>query len=78
MRWKKNKTVKLTYLAGIGSMTAHVAKTGNTLNLLVDSSKMLTLLKGVSALSKGSTTLSAITSLLGNYDGMLIGMKMQK
>ena len=73
----KNKTIKLTYLAGIGSMTAHVAKSGKTLSLLVNSDKLLTVVKGVSALSKNSS-LSAVSSLLGNYNGMLVGMKMAK
>ena len=72
------KTVKLTYLAGLGSMTAHVAKTGNTLSLLVDSDKLLTLVKGASVLSKGSSTLTTISQLLNNYDGMLVGIQLKK
>lgn len=74
----KNKTVKLTYLAGLGSMTAHVAKSGNTLSLLVDSDKLLNVVKGASVLAKGSSTLSAVSSLLSKYDGMYVGMKMKK
>lgn len=73
----KNKTIKMTYLMGIGSMTAHVAKSGNTLSLLMEGDKLLTVVKGISALGKG-TTLSTVSSILGNYDGMMVGMKMSK
>lgn len=71
------KTIKMTYLAGVGSMTPHVSKSGNTLSLLIESDKLLTLLKGASALT-GSSSLSTVSSLLGNYDGMYVGMKLQK
>ena len=73
----KNKTIKMTYLLGIGSMTAHVAKSGNTLSLLMESDKLLTVVKGVSALGK-SSALSTVSSVLGNYDGMMVGMKLKK
>ena len=58
-------------------MTAHVAMQGGKLSLLVDSSKLLAVLKAVSALSSGSTMQTA-SSLLSQYDGMLIGMQMSK
>lgn len=73
----KNKTIKMTYLLGIGSMTAHVANSGNTLSLLMESDKLLTVVKGVSALGK-SSALSTVSSVLGNYDGMMVGMKLKK
>ena len=73
----KNKTIKMTYLLGIGSMTAHVAKSGNTLSLLMESDKLLTVVKGISALGK-SSALSTVSSVLGNYDGMMVGMKLSK
>ena len=50
---------------------------GGKLSLLVDSSKLLAVLKAVSALSSGSTMQTA-SSLLSQYDGMLIGMQMSK
>lgn len=72
-----NKTVKMTYLGGLASMTPHVAKTGGKLSLLIESDKVLSLVKGVSALSK-STSMSAINSILSNYDGLYIGMQLSK
>lgn len=72
-----NKTVKMTYLGGLASMTPHVAKTGGKLSLLIESDKVLSLVKGISALSK-STSMSAINSILSNYDGLYIGMQLSK
>lgn len=73
----KAKTIRLTYLAGLGTMTCHVAKTGNTLSLLMESSKLLTLAKAVSALSN-SSSLKLASSLLSNYDGLYVGLKLKK
>ncbi len=72
-----NKTVKMTYLAGLASMTPHVAKSGSKISLLMESDKLLKLMKGVSALSK-STSASAISSILSNYQGLYIGMQLSK
>lgn len=72
-----NKTIKMTYLAGLGSTTSHLTKSGSTLSLLIDSDKLLTLLKGASALT-GSSSLKTVSSLLSSYDGMMIGMKLKK
>lgn len=72
-----NKTVKMTYLAGLASMTPHVAKSGSKISLLMEGDKLLSLMKGVSALSK-STSASAISSILSNYQGLYIGMQLSK
>lgn len=73
----KNKTIKMTYLGGLANMTPHVAMTGGKLSLLIESDKLLTLVKGVSALSKSSSA-SAVSSILSNYKGMYVGMKLSK
>lgn len=72
-----DKTIKMTYLAGLGSMTPHITKSGSKISLLIESSKLLTLVKGVSAVS-GSSSLKTISSLLSNYDGLYIGMQLSK
>lgn len=72
-----NKKIKMTYLAGLASMTPRVSMQSGKLCLLMESSKLLTLMKGVSALSK-SNTASAISSILGNYNGMYVGMQLSK
>lgn len=73
----KNKKIKMTYLAGLASMTPRITKQGNKVNLLIESSKLLTLMKGASVLAKG-TSLSGISSILNNYEGMYIGLQLKK
>lgn len=73
----KNKKIKMTYLAGLGSMTPRISKSGNKISLLIESDKLLTVLQGVSAIS-GSSTISTVSSLLSNYDGLYIGMQLSK
>ncbi len=72
-----NKKITMTYLAGIGKMTPHIAKSGNKLSLLIESDKLLTLAKGASALSNG-TAMKTVSSLLSSYDGMLVGLQLKK
>lgn len=72
-----NNKIKLTYLAGLGSTTPRITKSGSKISLLFESDKLLTLLKGASALSNNST-LSTVSSLLGNYDGLYLGLEMSK
>ena len=67
----------MTYLGGLASMSPHVVMNNGKLSLLIESSKMLTLIKGVSALSK-STTASTISTVLSQYNGMYIGMQLSK
>lgn len=73
----KNKKIKMTYLGGLATMTPRIAMTNGKLSLLLESDKMLKLMKGVSALSKNSS-ISAVSSILSNYNGMYIGMKLSK
>lgn len=73
----KKKTMTLTYLAGLAQMTPHVAMQNGQLCLLMEGNKMLNLLKTVSALSK-SSSMSTVSSILGNYSGMYVGMKLSK
>ncbi len=71
------KTITMTYLAGLATMEPKISKSGNTISLLFESDKLLTLLKGVSALSS-NTSVKTLSSLLGSYDGLYVGIKMQK
>lgn len=73
----KNKTIKMTYLGGLGSMTPRIVKNGSSISLLYESDKLLKLVSTVSKLS-GSSSIKTLSSLLGNYDGMYIGMKLKK
>lgn len=73
----KEKTVKMTYLGGLGTMTPHIVKTGRKISLLYESDKLLKLVSAVSALS-GSTAAQTLGSIANSYDGMYIGMQLSK
>jgi hypothetical protein len=72
-----NKKITMTYLGGIGKMTPHITKSGKKISLLIESDKLLKLAKGISSLSSNST-MKAASSLLSSYDGMLVGLQLQK
>ena len=59
------------------SMSGYATKTTNGISLLFDQTKLLNLIKTMSAL-KGSSTLSAIGTIANNYDGMRVGFEMTK
>ena len=73
----KNNTVKMTYLAGLGTVTPKVVKSGSKVSLLYESDKLLKLVSTVSALSN-STAAKALSSFAGAYDGLYIGMELSK
>ncbi len=73
----KQKTMKLTYLGGMASYTTRVALTGGKLSLLIEGDKLLTLVKGLSALSNNSN-LNTLGTLLNNYDGLYVGIQLSK
>ncbi|MBQ7852749.1 MAG: DUF4923 family protein [Muribaculaceae bacterium] len=61
----------------IGSVQTYVTKSGDTLNVMYDISKLVTLLQKVSTYTQNST-ISAVTSLLSSYDGITAGFKLKK
>lgn len=71
------KSVKMTYLGGLGSATPKVVKNAGGISLLYESDKLLKLLSAVSALS-GSSAAQSLGKMLENYDGLYIGMKLKK
>ncbi len=73
----ENKTITMTYLQGLGTMTPKVALVGNKLSLLFDADKLLKTVGTVAALS-GKSSLTTLSNLVNSYDGMLIGMELQK
>lgn len=67
----------MTYLAGLGSMTPQVVMKNGKLSLLFESDKLLGIVKKVAAIGN-STTLKAMSALLSNYEGMYIGIQLEK
>ena len=71
------KTVTMTYLAGIKSVTPKVSLAGNSLSILYESEKLLGLINGISALTKKSSN-TALSTLSTQYDGMYLGFNLKK
>ncbi|MBR1593728.1 MAG: DUF4923 family protein [Alloprevotella sp.] len=68
----------LSVALGLGNVTCYVTRNGtSTLNLVFPSNKLLQIAQVAGSLSGGSA-LSSVSSLLGNYDGMQIGLKLYK
>ncbi|MBR5529885.1 MAG: DUF4923 family protein [Bacteroidaceae bacterium] len=72
-----NKTITMTYLNGMATTQPKVVVNGNSISLLYDADKLMTILNKVSSASSNST-LNTLSSLLSNYNGLLIGMQLQK
>jgi hypothetical protein len=70
-------TITLTYLNGVGQIHASVAKSNNHLKLLFDADNLLKFLKAVSAKTNNST-LKAIVAITDTYDGLQLGIDLQK
>lgn len=61
------------------SASGFVTRTTNGISLLFEQKKLLTLIKTLSKLNlTGSTTMSAVSSIVDNYDGVRIGFEMTK
>ena len=72
-----NKTITMTYLNGMATTQPKVVMTGNSISLLYDADKLLTMLTKVSSMTNNSN-LNTLSSLLSKYDGLLIGMQLKK
>lgn len=61
------------------SASGFATRTANGISLLFEQKKLLTLVKTLSKLNlTGSTTMSAVSSIVNNYDGVRIGFEMTK
>ncbi|MCD8387463.1 MAG: DUF4923 family protein [Bacteroidales bacterium] len=73
------RELKIRSTTGLISFTAQVYYSYSTLTLLFDWERMLSLVKMVTAFTgQGSSTISALSSLLNQYDGMMVGMNLKK
>ena len=82
--WKQNtEEGKLTLQFGQTmkylSMTGYTKVTATGLEILFDANRFLAFLKSaMSVVGKSSTTVSAISGISNNYDGMRLGYKLEK
>lgn len=71
------KEVKLTYTGGISQLVGTTQVSGSSLLIVMKADKLL---KYAGTLGKltGNSTVSTLSSLLGSYDGMEIGLRLEK
>lgn len=60
----------------LGKLTAYVSK-GTSLSIMFDASKLVKLVTTIATYT-GNSTLSSVTTLLNNYDGVYAGFKFSK
>ena len=74
---KKTHAIQLKGL--LLSASGFATRTTNGISLLFEQKKLLTLVKTLSKLNlTGSTTMSAVSSIVDNYDGVRMGFEMTK
>lgn len=72
-----NKQLQLTLLMGLTQLTPKISYNGATLSILMESSKLLSMAQGLGAMTNNSTA-KTLSSLLGNYNGMYVGLQLQR
>lgn len=76
----EGKTIALKYTFGeteVTTMTANVVLSDSSLSLVFKADKMLDLITKISSLTD-NTTLTAISKLAGQYDGLMLGFELKK
>ena len=73
----QDSKIVLSYLGGIKQLVGTTQLDGNDLLIVMDSSKLLKYASVIGGLT-GNTALSSIGNLLGSYEGMEVGMKLNK
>ena len=71
------KNVVLTYTGGIKQLVGTTQLDGNSLLIVMEAGKLLKYAGTIGKLT-GNSTVSTLGSLLGGYDGMEVGMRLQK
>lgn len=75
---KENKMIVITNKLG-HELKANVSVIGNTMSMTFEADKLMNGIKTLTnAASKFSTSIGTISKLLGNYNGMAVGLKMKK
>ena len=71
-------TLTLTTALGLGNITCNVTRNGTqALNLLFPADKLLQMAQLIGTVT-GNSSLSSLSSLLGNYNGMQVGLQLHK
>jgi hypothetical protein len=73
----KDSKIVLSYLGGIKQLVGTTQLDGNDLLIVMDSSKLLKY-AGIIGTLTGNTAVKSLGNLLGSYEGMEVGMKLNK
>lgn len=71
------KNVVLTYASGLQQLVGKTELDGNNLLIVMDASKFMKYAGSLGKLT-GNATLSTLSSILGSYDGMQVGLRFAK
>lgn len=63
---------------GLIKLNGKVYFTGNSLAIIFDAKKLLSITQALGAISGQGSTIGAVSNLLGNYDGLMLGMNLTK
>ncbi len=61
----------------LGQIKTYVTKSGSTLSIMFDISKLVNVIKAIGSATK-SSTINTVTGLLDSYDGICAGFKLQR
>ncbi|HMM18957.1 MAG: DUF4923 family protein [Petrimonas sp.] len=68
----EKKVLSMSYMRGLGRMTAHVHRSGSGLKLLFDADSFLQMMKTLSMFTKNNSV-EILAAMADLYDGMLLG-----
>lgn len=75
----KTRTLQLSALMGLFSLQPQVVRSAQGISLLFEADKLLSLAKTTaSVVGKADSTVGLISSVMGSYKGMRIGLKLSK
>lgn len=76
----KSKVLVLSTMSGLINLRPQIGRSGSGISLLFESDKVLSLVGTVSGLvgQMGDSRFSTLASLLKNYNGMRVGLKLSK
>lgn len=69
--------IKIGNKISLGKMTAYITKTGSSIDLTFDVTKLVAIMQKVASIS-GNTTISTVSELLNSYDGICAGYTLNK
>lgn len=76
---EKNKTIALSAMMGLFTLTPKIARTTTGATLLFEADKLLSLVSATSKLAgKSSSQLALLSDLLNNYNGLRLGLQMKR